>query len=312
MPSRIVIVGAGVSGLTCGVVLAERGLDVTLLARETIGTTSAVASAIWYPYHIAPQEKVVRWSNISYREFRRLAEESSSGVSLIDFHVLTRNRRRRLPGWSASMHRRYLSDSEIPAAYRYGFSVEVPLIETPIYLPYLRRRLQRAGGRIQNREITDFAELAEYALAVNCAGLGARELCNDRRLRPGRGIVVMTANPGLAHAMVCDELRSELTYVIPRRNDVVLGGTDDRSEETSVPPAIAEQIHARCLRLESRLPEIQSDKAGIRPLRYEVRLGLERIGGLPVVHNYGHGGAGFTVSWGCAADVLRKVRRVLG
>jgi D-amino-acid oxidase len=29
--------------------------------------------------------------------------------------------------------------------------------------------------------------------------------------------------------------------------------------------------------------------------------------GRPVVHDYGHGGAGVTLSYGCAADVVRLV-----
>jgi len=53
---------------------------------------------------------------------------------------------------------------------------------------------------------------------------------------------------------------------------------------------------------------------GLRPGRPAVRLEAERpgvggggAGGRPVVHNYGHGGSGFTVCWGCADEVAETV-----
>ncbi len=85
--TRAAIAGAGVAGLTCGAVLAGNGFDVTLFAREIEATTSAVASAIWYPYHIEPKRKVERWARVSYREFERLARVHGSGVSMVEFHI---------------------------------------------------------------------------------------------------------------------------------------------------------------------------------------------------------------------------------
>jgi glycine/D-amino acid oxidase-like deaminating enzyme len=49
--------------------------------------------------------------------------------------------------------------------------------------------------------------------------------------------------------------------------------------------------------------------AGVRPYRTgSYRLDAETASGKLVVHNYGHGGAGITLSWGCAAKVRRIVR----
>ena len=310
--SKLAVIGAGVSGLTSGVVLAESGYDVTLLAAEVMATTSSVAGAIWYPYHIKPKEKVERWGRSSYDEFVTLAGDRKTGVRLIEFQVFSIEVKRRLPRWSDGMQRRYLLREELPRAYGYGFAVTVPVMETPLYLPYLRRRFRRAGGRIQRKTIGDLRELTPaFDAVVNCSGYGAKALCHDLRLRPGRGIVVLTRNPGIDRALVYAEDPKALMYVIPRRNDCVLGGCDDEVESTIVSPAMARAIHARCRRIEKALPAMVATKAGIRPVRFEVRLELERLDGTPVVHNYGHGGAGFSVSWGCAREVLRKVERAL-
>jgi D-amino-acid oxidase len=311
MNSSVAVIGAGVSGLTSGVVLAESGYDVTLFADEFFATTSAVAGAIWYPYHIRPKTKVERWGRSSYDEFVRLASDHRSGVRLIEFYVFSIAARHRIPRWAKGMSGRYLRAEETPEAYRYGFAVTVPLMQTPLYLPYLRRRLRRAGGRLRKRTIRDIGELTtEFDAIVNCSGYGARTLCNDRKLRPGRGIVVITSNPGIHRALVYAEDPSALTYVIPRQNDCVLGGCDDDVDSTIVPDSLSQAIYRRCRRMEKRLPEMTAAKAGIRPIRSKVRLEIERVNGTPVVHNYGHGGAGFTVSWGCAREVLRKVARI--
>ena len=49
--------------------------------------------------------------------------------------------------------------------------------------------------------------------------------------------------------------------------------------------------------------------AGLRPYREQTyRLQPENVGSKFVVHNYGHGGAGITLSWGCAQEVVDIVR----
>ncbi len=69
------------------------------------------------------------------------------------------------------------------------------------------------------------------------------------------------------------------------------------------------------------MQQIVSDWVGLRPGRTRLRLEVERgggggtgggavaPGGAPlVVHNYGHGGAGLTLAWGCAGEVVRLLR----
>jgi D-amino-acid oxidase len=51
---------------------------------------------------------------------------------------------------------------------------------------------------------------------------------------------------------------------------------------------------------------VVAHRVGLRPVRPEVR--LEAVG--RVIHCYGHGGAGVTVSWGCAEEVLGLVEQL--
>lgn len=53
-------------------------------------------------------------------------------------------------------------------------------------------------------------------------------------------------------------------------------------------------------------------KAGVRPFRRNTyRLEIQAFGPKHVVHNYGHGGAGITMSWGCADAVVKLVRTLV-
>jgi D-amino-acid oxidase len=53
-------------------------------------------------------------------------------------------------------------------------------------------------------------------------------------------------------------------------------------------------------------PPVLAERVGLRPFRRSgVRLERDRLrDGRTIIHNYGHGGAGFTMSWGCAHEVL--------
>jgi len=101
---EVAIVGAGVSGLTCGVLLAERGYRVTIFAEE-LGerTTSAAAAAIWFPYDAAPDDKVIDWSLRTYGQLHTLAEQQNTGVSMIELRSFARHGEIPIPDWAKSL-----------------------------------------------------------------------------------------------------------------------------------------------------------------------------------------------------------------
>ena len=148
-------------------------------------------------------------------------------------------------------------------------------------------------------------------MVVNCTGVAARRFADDPKVHPLRGQNLRVANPGLERALADEEGPRALTYVIPRPHDCILGSVAVRDDWRLTPDAEAtDSILARTALLEPRVAgaRILEVKVGLRPGRPEVRLEAEeRPEGL-LVHDYGHGGAGFTLSWGCADEVVARVR----
>ncbi len=298
---RVLVVGAGVNGLTAGVRLAEAGFQVDLLARELpLETTSSVAAALWYPYLAEPRERVFAWAQRSYDEFVRLAAIPDVGVALRSGRELLRERLDD-PWWAAAVPD--LARLEhVPAPYRDGWSFTAPVIDMPVYLRWLQRRLEEAGGTLTRMALAALPDRAD--LVVNCSGLGARLLVDDVALRPVRGQVVRVEQVGLDRWLLDGSVP---TYVVPRSNDIILGGTDTEDEWNRRPNAqVARDIVARATALVPELAgaRVLGHRVGLRPARPSVRLELDDRAGHPVIHCYGHGGAGVTTSWGCADEVL--------
>jgi D-amino-acid oxidase len=298
--SRVIVVGAGVVGLTCAVRLLENGHRVDVLARDLpLETTSAVAAAIWYPYRALPQDRVTAWSAASYAEFVGLAGEPDTGVRMVTgTEVFTE--RQADPWWRAavpSLDR----ETALPEGFEDGWTFVTPVVEMPVYLRWLHARVEELGGTVTRMNLSGLP--AGSDAVVNCAGLGARLLGADRSVVPVRGQVVYVEQVGLDRWWLDS---AAPTYVVPRSADIVVGGSDEEGDWSRTPrPGLAQEILARAARL---VPELEGarvlrHKVGLRPVRPAVR--VERVG--DVVHCYGHGGAGVTLSWGTAEEVAGLV-----
>jgi D-amino-acid oxidase len=221
------------------------------------------------------------------------------------------------PWWAEAVPNvRRCYEDELPAGYTDGHTLVAPVVEMPIYLSYLVDRFESAGGSVQELTLSSLDEVADGARAVvNCAGLGARDLVGDDSMEPIRGQILRVRNPGLERFVLDEENPEGVTYIVPRSDDCILGGTADEGEWDLEPDQeTAAGILRRCSQLEPRLAdaEVLEHRAGLRPGRPAIRLEREEgPGGVPIVHNYGHGGSGITLSWGCAEETLRLAREAL-
>ena len=297
------------SGLSCAVRLLEAGHEVEVISdRFSPDTVSDIAAAIWYPFLTAPADRADGWGVVTYTELERLSEyEPQSGVRMRDGREYLRQAVDP-PEWSEDIAAfRILDDSEIPEGYVFGWQFRAPVIEMQLYMPWLRSRVEALGGSFVQSFVEDLNEVSGEVV-VNCVGLGARELCGDEEVRPARGqVIFIDQDPGIGHF---DQQPETLTYTIPRSDITVLGGTaqvDDWGMD--IRPEDDDLILSK---VEALWPELDRSRiiggaVGLRPSRSEVRLEVEYIDERKVVHNYGHGGAGVTLSWGCAEEVANLV-----
>lgn len=310
---RVTVVGAGVIGLSIAHELARAGDAVTLVAdHPAIESVSAVAAAVWFPYRAGASPSMPVWLSRSLARFAELAAEESAGVDLREGTVVER-----LPGadrsWTAAVpDAREALPAELPVGAPAGVRATVPVITGSQYLPWLVSRCAALGVRSVRRRVDSVDELAGTAdLVVLAAGLRSGELLDDDTMFPIRGQVVRVANPGLTTWFTDDDHPDGLTYVVARRTDVVCGGVAEvGSWELDADPAVERAILERTAALVPALAgqPVLSRAVGLRPGRGSVR--LERVAGhaVPVIACYGHGGAGVTLSWGCAEAVADLAR----
>jgi D-amino-acid oxidase len=314
----VLVVGAGVSGLTTGVCLAEAGLKVAIRTdRLPQETTSSVAGAIWGPHLVEKSDRVTQWSRETLATLTDLAEDATSGVRLVSGVEATRTAGE-FPHWGHVLGNLSPADpAALPDGFAAGWQYTAPAAFMPVYLEYLLARFRRAGGQVRAHGVTSLAGAARGTAAravVNCSGTGAHGLVPDPAVTPVRGQVVVAANPGITGFFIgLGDETSELTYLFPHGDRVILGGTEERGNWSLDPdPSTAQRILRDCHGIDPRLrtARIIGHRVGLRPARPQVRLEAEPLAaGRLLVHNYGHGGAGITLSWGCARDVAELIRR---
>lgn len=209
---------------------------------------------------------------------------------------------------------------------------DLPLVTTTAYLQRMQKELS-ATGKVQFVHDSDVQSLEKLAkrygadVVLNCAGLGSRELLKDAQVRPVRGCLVTVDLPEDVKQnlngkifVFDDNPAGGLTYILPREDGCKIGGTYLPDEwDTTVSEQEQEVILQRAF---SVLPElakgkIRNRKAGLRPGRPGIRLEQDLSFNAPktgsylakpmLFHNYGHGGSGWTVHWGCALSAAKLI-----
>ncbi len=282
---EVTVIGAGVIGLTCAHALRGAGYRVTVIAADQ-RRVSDVAGGLWLPYAGGESAEVMRWA------LETLPWLEGRGFPAREYLHLQASE----PWWLGALPEsrvRQARAEELPAGYDHGWLLRVPLVEMPAHLKALE------PSRIVRRSVTSLGEVS--GLVVNCSGLAARELAADPTVSAARGQVVHLSKLRDVPC-VCDE--DEMIYVLSRSDRTIVGGSYQPGDENAaVDPEQTASLLARARTLVPQLADakVLGARAGLRP----IRVGGPRVERVDdVIHCYGHGGSGLTLSWGCARRVV--------
>ncbi len=310
MSKKIAIIGAGISGLSTAYLLVNAGYNVQIFAHTfSPNLVSNKAAAFWFPYHVRNDVRGIKWCQQSYTYFEQLAKNVATGVSMQKLvKALREGVEETEITWYDFMPTgsyRLMQKDELPEGYVKGYEALVPLIETQIFLPYLQAYLTKNGVEFIEQHIQNLATFAaNFEIVINCTALGARELCNDMQVKPVRGQVALLAPIKNQTIFLDNELH---TYIVPRKDAIIIGGTyEEGVEQATTEPATIAFLVEKARKIFPVLHQQTSigSWAGLRPFRPDIR--LEKDGN--IVHNYGHGGSGYTLSFGCGEEVLDIIK----
>ncbi|KMZ11452.1 D-amino-acid oxidase [Candidatus Burkholderia humilis] len=309
---KIKIIGAGISGLTTAVLLSMRGHSMSIAAQDMpLASPSMIAGAIWHPFFQEPDELYFRRARNTYETLVAYAGDLESGIlprTLTEFVTPSDGSLWWTRGMSAV---RDITSSKCIGDGSCAFEVPVFVADTPRYLAYLTNLFIELGGRLERSYIQNLEEQTDYFdFIINCSGYGASSLCNDCAIDLVRGVVVeIEKSSNFSGCFIDDRIAHRPTYVIERDTDCILGGTAETGfTGTLVDPKVVEDIVKRCEEMAPGISgaRIKRTNVGFRPRRREVCLGFD-TNNPKILHNYGHGGSGFTLSWGCANEIAQLI-----
>ena len=309
---QVTVVGAGVIGLCTALELQRRGHRVTVVAEEVFEpTVSTVAGAVWFPYQVGQADRA-RVSELAERTRSWLGELAraapAAGVDLLDFYEIERTvTAEQRPWWAADDV--VLAPAPVTGA-PLAWHFRAPRAQPSLLLPFLAGQLAHP---IERRRVRALADEPGDAV-INCTGLAARALAGDSQLQGVFGQVLVTGvgQVPLDVTITDDRDPDSFFYVIPRRDALILGGVArpvDDPDCVQPPPAeaaITRRILDHAARLGLTVGEVQAVRTGLRPVRPSLRLGRDEHDPR-ILHNYGHGGAGFTLCHGAALAIADEL-----
>ncbi|GAA5982585.1 hypothetical protein JCM11641_002591 [Rhodosporidiobolus odoratus] len=292
---RVVVLGAGVIGLTCALHLAKSGYAVHIIARDlpedstSQGFASPWAGANWTPFlSLKDGPREARWERRTFEELRK--HIPSGRVLLLEGTRRFAAKDDGLLGnWYSDLTPNYkrLPPSECPPN-SVGVSYDTISINAPAYILYLAEQLSSLGATFSRRNILSVDEAfsgfpagGRPDILVNATGLGAKSIAGleDPTVEPIRGQTVLVKSSCVRCTMDSSDHDSP-AYIIPRPGgEVICGGSYGIGDwDLSVNPALSERILQQCFKLD---PSISQDGtlAGIEVLRHNVGLRPSRRGG---------------------------------
>lgn len=306
----VVVVGAGVIGLTTAILLSERGDTVRVIAADgPLETTSAVASAMIGPNMFDPTDPAFDRERRSRQIFTQLARDPHTGVTLCWGRLVSRH----APPDPMTLDGDPIVEvgsAQLPDGFAWGFRTQIPLVDMVSYLRYLIDRLEAAGSRVEIGHFESIEQAAHIApVVMNCTGVGAQQLAGID-VRPVRGQHVVVSNPGISEFFMAAPFGTSWIGIWPQGNHVVLGSTatEDVTDDQQVRTRQTEQILTQCATVEPRLAyaSVLGTQVGLRPHRDEgVYIAVESDQDTVYVHNVGHGGSGVSQSWGSAETAVQ-------
>src|SRR5579871_1071779 len=238
---RMAVLGSGAVGMATTRLLLERGVAVTVYAKDIPpNTTSNIAAAQWFPVTVYDDDRIspdfmpqfVKAAEFAYRRYQLLLRSDWGVRWMVNYAMRDRPfHADEVTGTESPIHHLVpesidLPEGSHPFPFKYVRRYTTMMIETPVYLETLMRDIRLAGAQIQVRELHDLSEVAALPepVIVNCTGLGARALFNDQELTPIKGqLSVLLPQPEIDYAVLSRDL-----YMFARRDGILLGGTHDR------------------------------------------------------------------------------------
>ncbi|OWB58773.1 hypothetical protein B5S28_g4850 [[Candida] boidinii] len=345
--SKVVVIGAGVIGLTNALMLLQKGYDVTIIAKHLPSDfdfgqeyTSPIAGANWHSFANNDQIEIQNFDKPGYKKFLHFADyvPKAGVVRRKNVNYITKDKLKQEGGkielpWFKDFVEgfRILNENELPSDIGFGFEFDGVVISTTIYLNYLLLECVDLGATYKRVNLTKLSDAIKYHstgkpadLIVNCSGLLAKHLVNDKTVYPVRGQVLLVENscPNLLTVEYHDPNHpNEMLYIMPRKEGgSVIGGCflpNPNDNNGSIDYELAERILINAKKYMPKLIDSNFNnnpnvfkiiryQVGYRPFREDgYRIEKEIINsGIKVVHCYGHGGAGFQSSYGtCSKSV---------
>ncbi|ERH08266.1 MAG: FAD dependent oxidoreductase [halophilic archaeon J07HX64] len=350
MTTECTIIGGGIQGVSTGLLLEHVGVDTQLVSEdfaylngEDVPTVASnYASASIYPVAVETDiadDELIRQCEESFLPFYETAGipvrkqthyylyEQSQGE---DFTVPPR------------MDAQHISSYRKPIPSRSGETVSDGyvcseyMVEMPEYMPLLFEAYTQAGGTMTRRSVSQ-AEIGGFSTdyLINCSGYGSRTLFDDSSMRAIKGHILEVPHDSdrpleFSYTYTPREY-SHYAYMYPRKETIVFDGSylagdivdGDWEGESPTNPVTVDgvEIPERLLTvnrdvMRNHLQFSDDDvavKYGYRPYR-EDGLRVEKSG--DIIHNYGHGGAGVSLSWlsaKWASEYVTEIpRQVLG